>query len=63
MGSHPGEGLPVALTIQENGSFTWAVTAPGKPTTSISGTSTFGEGMLTLADSKNQNGALAGKVI
>ena len=48
--------------IQEDGSFTWAVTAPGKPATTISGKSTFADGMLTLADQKNQNGALAGKV-
>ena len=52
----PAKDSQVTLNIQENGSFTWTVTDPGKPAMSISGTSTSGEGMLTLADSKNQNG-------
>ena len=58
----PAKDSQVALTMQEDGSFTWAVTAPGKPATTISGKSTLADGMLTLADQNNQNGALAGKV-
>ena len=58
----PAKDSQVALTIQEDGSFTWAVTAPGKPAMTIAGKSTFANGMLTLADQNNQNGALVGKV-
>jgi tetratricopeptide (TPR) repeat protein len=58
----PAKDSQVALTMQEDGSFTWAVTAPGKPAMTISGKSTFADGMLTLADQSNKNGALVGKV-
>jgi Tfp pilus assembly protein PilF len=58
----PAKDSQVVLAIQEDGGFTWAVTAPGKPAMTIAGKSTFANGMLTLADQNNQNGALAGKV-
>jgi Tfp pilus assembly protein PilF len=58
----PAKDAQVALTIQEDGSFTWGVTTPNKPATTISGKSTLADGTLTLADQKSQNGALTGKV-
>ena len=58
----PAKDSRVALTIQDDGSFTWAVTAPGKPAMTIAGKSTLANGTLTLADQNNQNGALVGQV-
>jgi tetratricopeptide (TPR) repeat protein len=58
----PAKDSQVALTIKDDGNFTWSVSTPGKPTTTITGKSTFANGILTLADQNGQNGALAGKV-
>jgi hypothetical protein len=58
----PAKDSRVALTIKEDGSFTWAVTAPGKPAMTIDGKSTLANGTLTLADQNKQNGALVGQV-
>jgi tetratricopeptide (TPR) repeat protein len=46
--AQPAPGTAIALTIQPTGEFTWQVTQNGK-TQSFTGTSTFGEGLLTLA--------------
>jgi len=53
---------PVSLTIQEDGSFTWTVTRPGKPAMTIAGKSNLADGMLTLSDQHNQKGTLVGQV-
>jgi tetratricopeptide (TPR) repeat protein len=58
----PAQGANIALAIQDDGRFTWATSGPGKPTATIAGTSTFADGVLTLADQAGQNGALAGNV-
>ncbi len=57
----PAEGASIALAIGDDGGFSWTVSGPGKPATTIAGSSTFADGVLTLAG-KGQNGALAGKV-
>ena len=53
----------IALAIQDDGRFTWATSGPGRPPTTIAGTSSFADGTLTLADQKGQNGALTGNVV
>jgi tetratricopeptide (TPR) repeat protein len=58
----PAKGANIALAIGDDGRFSWATSGPGKPTATIQGTSTFADGVLTLADQQGQNGALAGKV-
>jgi hypothetical protein len=58
----PAKDANIALTIQDDGRFTWATSAPGKPPTTIAGTSNFADGVLTLVDQGGQNGALAGTV-
>ncbi len=58
----PAQGAKIALAIQDDGSFTWTATGPGKPAMNIAGKSTFADHVLTLTAEKGQNGALAGKV-
>ncbi len=58
----PAKDARVALAIDDNGGFTWAVTAPGQPAKNIAGKSTFANGVLTLAGQDQQLGALAGQV-
>jgi hypothetical protein len=58
----PASGVKIALTIQDDGTFTWAATGPGKPPMNITGKSTFADSTLTLADKGGQNGALVGQV-
>ena len=58
----PAKDSRVALTIQDDGSFTWAVTSPNKPAMTIAGKSTLANGTLTLGDQSQQNGALVGQV-
>src|SRR5208283_1467081 len=52
----------VALSIMDNGDFTWAVTSTSKPDKTIAGKSTFANGVLILAGQDGQLGALAGQV-
>ena len=58
----PAKDAKVALAIKEDGKFSWDAIGPGKPPTAIAGTSTFADGVLTLAAQGTQDGALAGKV-
>src|SRR5271157_3799811 len=58
----PAKDARVALSIMDNGDFTWAVTSTGKPDKTIAGKSTFANGVLTLAGQDKQLGALAGQV-
>ena len=58
----PAKDAKIALAIKDDGRFTWAATGPGKPPTTIAGTSTFADGVLTLAAQGAQDGALVGKV-
>ena len=58
----PAKDASVALAIQDDGRFTWAMTSQGKPAMSIAGASTFADGVLTLADQDGKNGTLAGNV-
>ena len=58
----PAQGAKVALSIQDDGTFTWTATGPGKPPTNIAGKSTFADGILTLTAQGGQNGALVGRV-
>jgi hypothetical protein len=57
--AHPAADTTVDLSLQPTGGFTWKATKAGKPQ-QISGTSTFGEGILTLA--QDQGPALVGRV-
>jgi hypothetical protein len=53
----------ITLSIKDDGGFTWTVAVPGKNPTSITGTSTLADGVLTLSAGQNsQVGALAGQV-
>jgi tetratricopeptide (TPR) repeat protein len=58
----PAENVKIALTIGDDGTFTWTATGPGKPPMNITGKSVFADGTLTLADKGGQNGALVGQV-
>ena len=55
-------GAKVALSIQDDGTFTWTATNPGKPAMNIVGKSTFADDILTLTAQGGQNGALVGRV-
>lgn len=59
----PAKDANIALSIQDDGRFTWAATGQGKPPMTIAGASTFADGVLTLVDQGGQSGSLAGKVI
>jgi tetratricopeptide (TPR) repeat protein len=57
------QNAKISLSIKDDGSFGWTVAAPGKPPTSITGTSTLANGVLTLSAGQNsQVGALIGQV-
>jgi hypothetical protein len=57
--AQPAAGTTIALTLQPGGDFNWQVTQNGK-TQQFKGASTFGDGLLTLAQ---ENGpALVGRV-
>jgi hypothetical protein len=58
----PAPGAKVALAIQDDGSFTWTATGPGKPAMEITGKSTLADDILTLTAQSGQNGALVGRV-
>jgi tetratricopeptide (TPR) repeat protein len=58
----PAQDARVALAINDDGNFTWAVTSTGQPAKTITGKSTFANGVLTLAGQDKQLGALAGQV-
>ena len=49
--AHPAEGTSIELTIEPSGAFKWEVTRNGRKQT-FAGTSTFGNGILTLAQEK-----------
>ena len=57
----PVKDAKIALVIKEDGNFNWDASGPGKQPTTIAGTSTLADGILTLA-SQGQDGALVGKV-
>jgi hypothetical protein len=57
--AQPATGTTIALTIQPGGDFNWQVTQNGKPQ-QFTGTSTFGEGILTLVQTTGP--ALVGRV-
>ncbi len=59
----PAPGANITLAIEDDGRFSWVTSATGKAPATIAGTSTFADGVLTLADEKGQNGALAGNVV
>ncbi len=58
----PAQDAKIALTIQDDGSFSWTATGPGKPPMNIAGKSTFAGGILTLTAQGGQAGALVGQV-
>ncbi len=58
----PAQDAKIALAIQDDGTFTWTATGPGKPPMNIAGKSTFADGTLTLAAQGGQAGALVGQV-
>ena len=58
----PAQDAKIALTIQDDGTFTWTATGPGKPPMNIAGKSTFADGTLTLTAQGGQAGALVGQV-
>ncbi len=58
----PANDARVALAINDDGNFTWTVTRSGQPAKTITGKSTFANGVLTLAGQDGQLGALAGQV-
>jgi hypothetical protein len=47
----PSKDTVIALAISQDGNFTWSVTSQGQPR-QFTGTSTFGNGLLTLAQSQ-----------
>jgi tetratricopeptide (TPR) repeat protein len=57
--AQPGPDTSIALTMEPGGTFTWRVTQKGR-TQQFSGTSTFGGGVLTLA--QDNGPALVGRV-
>jgi tetratricopeptide repeat protein len=57
--AHPAADIAIALTVQPGGAFTWQVTQKGREQ-QFSGTSTYGEGIFTLAQDKGP--ALVGRV-
>lgn len=57
--AEPSADCAIKLTVQPGGEFTWQVTQKGKAQ-QFSGSSTFGDGMLTLAQDKGP--ALVGRV-
>ena len=59
----PVKDTKIALLINDDGTFTWDVTAPGKPAMNIAGKSSLADGLLTLDAKGGQNGALVGKVV
>ncbi len=58
----PAKDAKVTLAINENGKFSWDVSSTGKPPTTIAGTSTLADGVLTLAAQGGQQGTLTGRV-
>jgi tetratricopeptide (TPR) repeat protein len=58
----PAKDARIALSIMDNGDFTWAATSTGQPAKTITGKSTFDNGVLTLAGQDKQLGALVGQV-
>ncbi|MGP0065588.1 MAG: tetratricopeptide repeat protein [Isosphaeraceae bacterium] len=58
----PAQDAKIALTIQDDGTFSWTATGPGKPPMNITGKSTLAGGILTLAAQGGQTGALVGQV-
>ena len=58
----PVKDTKIALLINDDGTFTWDATAPGKPAMNIAGKSSLADGLLTLDAKGGQNGALVGKV-
>ncbi len=57
-------GSKVTLSIENDGKFSWvAADAKGKPAASITGTSTYEDGILALTDDGGKQGSLVGKVI
>ena len=58
----PAKDARVGLAINDDGNFTWTVTSSGQPAKTITGKSTFANGVLTLAGQDGQVGALAGQV-
>ena len=57
--AHPETDTAIRLSVQAGGPFTWEVTRKGKAQ-QFSGTSTFGDGLLTLAQDKGP--AVVGRV-
>ncbi len=57
--AHPAADTAIALTVQPAGGFNWQVTQKGR-TQQFAGASTFGDGILTLAQDKGP--ALVGRV-
>ena len=58
------QNAKISLVIKDDGGFAWTATAPGKPPTSITGSSTVADGVLTLSAGQNsQVGALTGQVL
>ena len=58
----PAKDAKITLAIKEDGKFSWDVSSAGKPPTTIAGSSTFADGVLTLAAQGTQDGALTGTV-
>jgi tetratricopeptide (TPR) repeat protein len=59
--ANPSPGTSIALAIQPDGSFTWDASQGGGKSSQFAGKSTFGDGLLTLA--QNNNGpVLVGRV-
>ena len=56
------QNAKITLSIKDGGGFTWAFTIPGKPPTSITGTSTIDGDVLSLASKNSQVGPLTGQV-
>ena len=62
MDAQSPQNAKITLSIKDGGGFTWAFTIPGKPPTSITGTSTVAGDVLNLASKNSQVGPLTGQV-
>ncbi len=60
--AQPVPGAKITLVIGDDGGFTWTAAGPGKPASTIAGSSSLTDGVLSLAAKTGQDGALAGNL-
>ena len=58
----PAKDAKISLAIKGDGGFTWTVSAPASRRPPSRASSTYADGVLTLAGKEGQNGALVGRL-